>query len=152
MLWRQMPVGGLFDGCFRIGHVLKRIGRAIWGAKLRSRSKPMEVRRSGTEDCRSIQLGHRGLKKAFAPGAANGQLFVKRLPAQRHFGYQYICVIIPKILKTSPGVELHRMQPRNTHLRASNWDECFRVKCDLFAARFNSLDPAGTKLLRMDEA
>src|SRR5216683_751261 len=101
----------------------------------------MEVRRSETKDCRSIQLGHRRLKEAFAPGAANGQLLVKRLPAQRHLWHQHICVIIPKILKSCPGIELQRMQPRDTHLGANNWDECFSIKRDLFAARSHRLDP-----------
>src|SRR5258708_23125657 len=146
-----MPVGEFLDGCFRIGHALLGIGRAPRSAKYRRRSEPMEAHRPETKDCRSSQLGQRGLKEAFAPGAANGKLFVKRLPAQRHFGYHCICVIIPPILKTAPGVELQRIEPGNTHRGASNWDECFGLKCDLFAARSNSLGPADTKFLWMEE-
>src|ERR1700731_1548497 len=120
-----MPVGEFLDGCLRIDRVLKLIGRAPGGAKYRGRGKPGEVRRSETKDGRSVQLVHRGLNEAFAPGAAKGQLVVKRLPAQRHFGYHCIGVVVPKILKTPPSVQLHRMEPPNTHLGASNWDECF---------------------------
>src|ERR1700726_1743818 len=123
-----MPIREFLDGRFRIDRVLKGIVRAPCGAKYRGRGKPMEVHRSETKYGRSVQLVHRGLKVAFAPGAAKGQLFVKRLPAQRHFGYQDIGVIIPKILKTAPRVQLYRMEPGNTHLGAGNWDECFRIK------------------------
>src|SRR4029077_3327175 len=70
---------------------------------------------------------------------------------QRHFWYHCICVIIPPILKTAPSVELQRIEPGNTHLGASNWDECFGIKCDLFAARSNSPDPDDAKFLWMDE-
>src|SRR4029077_4169151 len=138
MFWRQISVGGLHDGCFRIARVL---------GSGRPRGKPDEARRRQREDCRSKELEHRRLKEAFAPGAANGQAVVKRLPAHPHFGYCRIRIIIQPRLVADAGRELQRVEPRDIHLFTENWNERFRVNRPLFASGFDRGGYADTQSL-----
>ncbi len=94
MFWREIPVRKLLDGCFRIGHALLQIVRVPLRTKYRYRGKCITPDRPKKEPCRSKQLDQRGLQESFTPGAANGQLFVKRLPAYPHLGYSCVCIVI----------------------------------------------------------
>ena len=142
MFWREVFVGELLDGCFRVGHVLERT--SLFRSR---RGKSDEVHRPQQEPFRSIQLDHRGLKEAFTPGATNGELFVKRLPAHPHLRYRCIRIIIQPLLIADSGRELQRVEPGNVKLGAENWKERFRINRPLFAPSFNRLDPADTSVL-----
>src|SRR5207249_7125212 len=144
MFWREVFVGELLDGCFRVGHVLDC---SRWSLCCSRRAKPDEVHRPQQEPFRSIQLDHRGLKEAFTPGAANGQLFVKRLPAHPHLRYRRIGIIIPPLLIADSARELQRIEPRYVKLGAENWNERFRINRPLFAPSFSRGDPADTSVL-----
>src|ERR1700730_7839861 len=103
------------------------------------------------KNCRPIQLDHRRLKEAFAPGAADGELFINWLPAHSHLRYKCVGVIVSPILKTRSNIYLQRMEARNTHLRPKNWNPCFTKERHLFAAGVHRVDPADAKFLWMDE-
>src|SRR2546422_817828 len=110
MLGPKVPSRELEDGCFRIGYVLDRICVGPGRAKNRRRSKTDKVRGSEKEPLGRVQLHHGRLKEAFAPGAANGQALVKRLPAHPYLGYRGIGIVIQPLFVTNPGRELQRVE------------------------------------------
>src|SRR5437016_11707461 len=134
MFWREVFVGELLDGCFRVGHVLERT------SLLRSRrGKSDEVHRPQQEPFRSIQLDHRGLKEAFTPGATNGELFVKRLPAHPHLRYRRIRIIIQPLLIADSGRELQRVELGNFKLWADHRKERLRLMLPRYAPNLKSI-------------
>src|SRR5438552_3832710 len=155
MFWPEVWVGEILDACFRIGGVLagRVSGRARYNSSrntnesIRARSTCQAPDRPQNEPFRSEQLDQRGLKEAFTPGAANGQLFVEWLPAHPHLGYECIRIIILKHLVAVPARDLQRVEPRDAHFRTEDWNEYFRIKRVLFAPSPNRGQRADTSVL-----
>jgi len=86
------------------------------------------------------ELFQRRLAEAFAPGRADGQLLVKRLPAHADLRYEHIGVIVGEVFKTGGAGKFQRMQARNCILRTENGDGGFGVERVRFSSPADSVD------------
>src|SRR5437879_1515673 len=81
VLWVEELIGELLNECFRLRQGPGRNCCRPRKTQNRQQKKNRRVWRGQKEPSGPIQLNHGRLKEAFAPGAANGQALVKRLPA-----------------------------------------------------------------------
>src|SRR5215471_19262994 len=111
------------------------------------RRKSNKVRRRECENCGSKQLLQGRLKEAFSPGAANGQLLVKRLPAKPDLGHRCIRIVIQPLIVPYSGCDLQGVEARYVPLGTEDWNECFRINAPRFASGLHRGNNADTHLL-----
>src|SRR4030095_2804833 len=82
-----------------------------------------------------MALDERRFPEAFAPGGANGERFVKRLPAHAEFRHGNVRVIVFEHFIADCRRKFQGIGARDVVSRAEQWGRSFRVKRPILPAR-----------------